>query len=200
MIRGIIFDFGRVISAQKPPSLFHKYEQELGLRKDSINSIMFECSEWQDALRGQKSLDEYWKIIGPRLGLGNGEHMERFRRRYDQDEKLNPDVMKLLKRARGRYKLSICSNSPPGLHRWLKDWNLEPFFEVVFCSGEEGIVKPERAAYEITLARMELEAHEAVFVDDTRENVKAASDCGLHAIHFTNGVALERELSVIAGL
>jgi len=195
MIRGLIFDFGRVISAQKPPSLFHRYEEDLGLAKDSINRIMFQCSEWQDALRGQMTLEEYWNIVGRSLGLHSTEQVECFRRRYEGDEKPDSHVKHLLRRLAGRFKLSVCSNSPPGLHRWLAHWHLEELFEVVFCSGEEGVVKPERAAYAITLSRMDLEPQEAVFVDDTWENVVAASDLGLHAILFTDGPALEEELS-----
>ena len=53
MIKAIIFDFGRVITAQKPRSLFRSYETELGLDPDTINPIMFESQAWQDTLLGR---------------------------------------------------------------------------------------------------------------------------------------------------
>jgi HAD superfamily hydrolase (TIGR01509 family) len=58
------------------------------------------------------------------------------------------------------------------------------FYEVLFCSGEEGVVKPEPAAFNITLERLGVEPNEAVFIDDTPEHVKPAQKLGLHAIHF----------------
>ena len=59
MIKAIIFDFGRVISAQKPPSLFANYEQDLGLEPGTINTIMFDSQAWQEALIGRKTEDEF---------------------------------------------------------------------------------------------------------------------------------------------
>ena len=55
MIKAVIFDFGRVISAQKPPSLFLRYEVDLGLAPHTINAIMFDSPAWQDALLGHKT-------------------------------------------------------------------------------------------------------------------------------------------------
>lgn len=197
MIRAVIFDFGRVISAQKPESLFRSYEDDLRLTPGTINTIMFSGSEWHDALLGLKTTAEYWQAVGPRLGLCASEQIEAFRRRYHADEKINPQVMDLLGRLLGKIKLAICSNSPPGLVHWLAEWEMERFFDVVFCSGDEGIVKPDPAAYEITLSRLGVRAPEAIFVDDTLENVEAASRQGLAAIHFTDGPALEKALSML---
>jgi putative hydrolase of the HAD superfamily len=42
MIKAIIFDFGRVISAQKPISLFRRYEDDMGLTPGTLNTIMFD--------------------------------------------------------------------------------------------------------------------------------------------------------------
>ena len=195
MIRGIIFDFGRVISAQKPPSLFRTYERDLGLAADTLNRLMFDSPEWRDALLGRKTIDEYWRAVGPRLGLQTPAQIENFRRRYHGDERINVQVLNLMERLYGKYKLAVCSNSPPGLVHWLADWNIDTLFDVIFCSGDEGVVKPDPAAYRITLERMGLEPAEALFVDDTPENVEAAVACGLHGVHFSNGPTLERELS-----
>lgn len=195
MIRGIIFDFGRVISAQKPLSLFQSYERDLGLEAGALNRLMFDSPEWRDALLGRKTIDEYWRTVGPRLGLQTSDQIENFRGRYHADERIDPQVLNLMERLFGKFKLAVCSNSPRGLVHWLADWNIDTLFAVIFCSGDEGVAKPDPAAYEITLERMGLEPAQAVFVDDTPENVEAAVACGLHGVHFSNGPALERELS-----
>jgi putative hydrolase of the HAD superfamily len=200
MIRAVIFDFGRVISAQKPESLFRRYERELGLTQGTINTIMFESTAWQEALRGWKTMSDFWMEIGPRLGLRTPRQVEDFRRRYYADERINAHVVDLLHRLFGTYKLAVCSNSPPGLSHWLAEWEIDHLFEVVFCSGDEGIVKPDPAAYTTTVARLGVAPFEAVFVDDAPENVAAASRQGLVAIHFTEGPALDAALSAILSL
>ncbi len=68
MIRAVIFDFGRVISAQKPESLFRGYEQELGLTPGTINTIMFESSVWQDALLGKMTTADFGGLLGRSWG------------------------------------------------------------------------------------------------------------------------------------
>ena len=197
MIKAIIFDFGRVISAQKPSSLFRSYEDELGLEPGTINSIMFDSEAWQEALVGRKTAEEFWHEIGPELGLNSVDEVDAFRHRYRADEEINQGVLDLILRLHGNYKLAVLSNSPPGLAQWLADWKMLNFFDVVFCSGDEGIAKPDPKAFELTLERLGLKPNEAVFIDDTREHVEAARKLGLQGILFATAEELEKELNLL---
>ena len=199
MIKAIIFDFGRVISAQKPPSLFRNYEMDLGLPIGSINSIMFDSKIWQDTLLGRKTWEEFWHAIGPELGLNSHEEIDAFRNRYRADETINTDVLKLIQKLHGHYRLAILSNAPPGLSRWLAEWRILDIFDLVFCSGDEGMVKPDAKPFELTLERLGVQPGEAVFIDDTMENVEAARQMGLHGILFTTAEELENELEDLLG-
>jgi putative hydrolase of the HAD superfamily len=197
MIKAIIFDFGRVISAQKPLSLFRSYETDLGLSPGSINPIMFDSQAWQETLVGRMTEEQFWHTIGPKIGLETPEKIEAFRRRYHSDEAINEQVLELIRRLYGRYKLAVLSNSPPDLSRWLSEWNMLDLFDVVFCSGDEGAVKPDPTVFKVTLKRLGIKPEEAVFIDDTIEHVKAARSMGLHAIHFTTDEALIDELEAL---
>jgi putative hydrolase of the HAD superfamily len=194
MIEAIVFDFGRVISAQKPPSLFRSYESDLGLEPGTINSLMFENQAWQEALVGDKTLEEFWQKIGPELKLNTPAEIDAFRRRYHSDEAVNQPVLHLIQKLNGFYKLAVLSNSPPGLTQWLADWNILDLFDTVFCSGDEGVVKPESAAFKITLQRLAVAPEEAVFIDDAEGHVVASRKLGLHGIIFTTAEELENEL------
>ena len=199
MIKAIIFDFGRVITAQKPLSLFRSYEINLGLDPDTINSIMFDSQAWQDALLGRKTTEEFWHLIGPELGLNTADEVNRFRRRYHADEAINEAVLDLIRKLRGHYKLAILSNAPPDLTRRLADWEMRDLFEVVFCSGDEGMIKPDPAAFKLTLERLGVEPGEAVFIDDTPEHVEAARKLGIQGIIFTTAAALKDDLTKFLG-
>ena len=193
-IKAIIFDFGRVISSQKPVSLFRTYEEDLGLARDTINRIMFDSQAWQDALIGRLSAKEFWYEIGPELGLESHERIDGFRKRYHADESVNRDVLNLIEKLHGRYKLAVLSNNPPGLAEWLTVWGIFDLFDVVYCSGDEGMIKPDPAAYNSTLNRLGVLPHEAVFIDDTAGHVKAAQSLGIHGIEFSNARQLALEL------
>jgi putative hydrolase of the HAD superfamily len=199
MIKAIIFDFGRVISAQKPQSLFRLYEEDLRLPPGTLNPVMFGSKAWEEVLVGRKTIEEYWHIIGPQLGLNTSEEIDTFRSRYRADEAINDGVLNIIHRLHGHYKLAVLSNSPPDLDQWLEDWGVLDRFDVVFCSGDEGVVKPDPAAFEITLERLGVKPKESVFIDDTMQHVEASRKLGLHGILFTTAEALEKELDGLIG-
>ncbi len=112
LIKAVVFDFGRVISSQKPVSLFRAYEDDLGLAPGTINDIMFESQAWQDALIGRISAQEFWHRIGPALGLDSLEMIDIFREHYHADESIDRGVLDLIRQLHGRYKLAVLSNYP----------------------------------------------------------------------------------------
>ncbi|WP_315762448.1 HAD family phosphatase [Sphingomonas sp. Y38-1Y] len=67
-------------------------------------------------------------------------------------------------------------------------------FRDIVVSGEERLVKPDRAIYDLALARFGLEPGDAVFVDDNPANVDAANAVGIHAHRFTDASAFRRFL------
>ena len=194
-IKAIIFDFGRVISAQKPDALFGSYESELGLAPGTINQIMFDSQAWRDALVGRISATEFWYTIGPALGLESSRKIDEFRKRYHADESIDNGVLNLIRQLHGDYKLAVLSNHPPGLAQWLSDWEILDLFDVVYCSGDEGMAKPDPAVYNLTLKRLGLLPHESIFIDDTSGHVKAAQSLGMHGILFTESERLKLELN-----
>jgi putative hydrolase of the HAD superfamily len=199
MLRTIIFDFGRVISAQKPESLFRTYEKELDLDPNTINTIMFNSEAWHNALVGGKTDEEFWYAIGPKLGLHSPDMIDAFRRRYRADETVNEEVLNLIHRLHGHCRLAVLSNSPPGLSQWLAEWRILDLFEVVFCSGDEGVAKPDPRSFELTLERLGVLPQDAVFIDDTTENVTAARLLGLHGVLFTTAEELANDLVDLLG-
>jgi putative hydrolase of the HAD superfamily len=200
MIEAVIFDFGRVISAQKPMDLFRRYEEDLALPPGRLNHVMFGSEAWQETLLGLKSLNEYWSEIGPCLGLNSETEIQAFRQRYLGDESINPGVLAIIQNLYGRYKLAVLSNAPPRLSEWLADWQILDLFDVVVCSGDEGMVKPDPAIYELALARLGVAPNEAIFIDDTVGHVTAARSLGILGIHFTTANALRSTLEQLLDL
>jgi putative hydrolase of the HAD superfamily len=195
LIKAVIFDFGRVISAQKPATLFRTYEHDLGIPAGTINELMFDNQAWKDALIGRKTLDSYWESIGPELGLKTKKEIDSFRRRYYSDEAINRGVLELIQRLQTHFKLGVLSNFPPGLTDWLSEWEILDFFDVVCCSGDEQVAKPDPAAFELILAKLYVGPEEAIFIDDNHENVKAACEMGLSGILFATAAVLHKELA-----
>jgi len=70
-------------------------------------------------------------------------------------------------------------------------------FRDVVVSGDEKLMKPDAAIYRLALDRFGLAAHEAVFIDDNRDNVAGAAAVGMAAIHFSDADALRTELAAL---
>ncbi|MDJ0624325.1 MAG: HAD family phosphatase [Desulfocapsaceae bacterium] len=199
MVKAFIFDFGRVISAQKERGLFHTYEKDLGITTDTINSIMFDSPHWQAALLGKISMTQYWQTIGSELNLNSAAEISAFQQRYYDDECINEEVLKLLTTLHERYRLAILSNHPVGLREWLGDWQIEHLFEVIICSGEIGLVKPDLRIYQLVLEHLQLEPEETFFIDDTPGHVEVAESMGIRGLVFTDAATLRQQLKPILG-
>lgn len=194
MITSLVFDFGRVISAQKPDSLFQTYEKDLCLRPQSINTIMFDSPYWHSALTGEIDMFTYWQKIGPLLNLHSNQALKRFQERYYADEKINNCVVQIIQNLSKNYKLAVLSNHPHGLHDWLADWQIDRFFKVIVCSADVGLVKPDARIFELLLQRLKEFPEHVAFIDDTNEHVATAQALGMHGILFTTADDLKEEL------
>lgn len=70
-------------------------------------------------------------------------------------------------------------------------------FRDIVVSGDEGMVKPDRAIFDLALDRFGLAPHEALFVDDRADNVAAAEKVGILGHLFRDAGTLRRELEVV---
>jgi FMN phosphatase YigB (HAD superfamily) len=61
-------------------------------------------------------------------------------------------------------------------------------------SGEEGLLKPDAAIYEVLIGRAGLTPSRALFIDDSPRNVEAAVRLGFHGHRFTGAGELAAEL------
>jgi 2-haloacid dehalogenase len=67
------------------------------------------------------------------------------------------------------------------------------FIDIV-VSGDEKLLKPDPAIYQVLLRRQKLDAADCVFIDDSPANVEAAAKLGFHALHFTTPEAFAGDL------
>jgi 2-haloacid dehalogenase len=76
----------------------------------------------------------------------------------------------------------------------LREARLFDRFRDIVVSGDEKMVKPDRAIFELALRRFGVAADETIFVDDNEANVAGAEAVGIRAHHFRGAEALRAEL------
>lgn len=90
-----------------------------------------------------------------------------------------------LRRLRDRYRLVLLSNINERTWRYCEQlfvqagYRVDDLFHHVFLSYHLGLAKPDAAIYRHVLDTIGIEAHEALFLDDTRSNIEAAQQLGI---------------------
>ena len=69
------------------------------------------------------------------------------------------------------------------------------WFDGILVSGEERLVKPDPAIFELLAERFGLDPRETFYVDDSEVNVAAARELGFDAVSFTGPQRLRRDLA-----
>lgn len=83
-----------------------------------------------------------------------------------------------------RLRGAVCSNWGWDLDRALAQAGLAGAFEIVVTSAQVGARKPHRRIFDETLARIDTEPHQVLFVGDTwYPDVEGAAAAGLHPVH-----------------
>ena len=74
---------------------------------------------------------------------------------------------------------------PPAVYRLLKSHGLEGAFQPVIISGEVGVWKPNPQILDQALRMVGVKSNQAMYVGDSREDIKAAMDAGMHPVLVT---------------
>jgi putative hydrolase of the HAD superfamily len=191
-IRGLILDFGGVLTYPQPESVVQAMASRLAVSKDVFEHVYWEHRPAYDAgLSGQ----EYWQRVLAGLGRKEGTHsliqwlIERDIASWTVYREETWDLARAFRAAGGR--TACLSNGVLDIMtRVRSERPLGNWFDVVVVSCDVGLTKPDRRIYELCLDRLGIRGHEALFVDDRRANVDGARQAGLQALYFTGEDAL----------
>ncbi len=104
------------------------------------------------------------------------------------------DILRRLKDS-GKFKLYALTNWSAELFPVaLERYEFLQWFDGIVVSGEEGMRKPFPEIYELVLDRYNIKAEEALFIDDSLRNVKAAEFVGITSIQFKDASSLMKQL------
>lgn len=90
------------------------------------------------------------------------------------------------------YRMAVVSNWDVTLHKALRMFGLDPFFEVALASLEEGVEKPDPRLFEIALNRLSTNADQAVHIGDNPiDDLQGARNAGIRGILLDRQQATE---------
>lgn len=187
MTKGVVFDFGGVITCAQDGSLFRYLEEGWGWTEDIVRAGWRRHRRLMDA--DKISIEELYLRIAAEEGisLSMEEAIEIGRRDYDSWANGNPAMIEWMETlAQQGYRIGILTNMPsnyiPWFNRAAGRARAIAYAEVI--SGCEHLAKPQPEIYRLMETRMGLPPEALFFFDDTQENVDAARACGWYSALF----------------
>ena len=103
------------------------------------------------------------------------------------------DILKKLKDK--NYDCYVLSNwSAETFEGMTDDYPFLKLFDGLLISGEDKLIKPDHAIYQLARDRFNLNPEETVFIDDKLENIQAAQEMNFKTIHLTDPNIIKTEI------
>ena len=199
-IKGVIFDYGRVLAWTQNQEPRAAWERRLGLAPGALTRAVHNEHSWIAAQRGTITIDAHWQEVSTALRLTPADTTA-LRAAFYAGDVLNVELVACIDRLRARdLRVGLLSNFSADLRAMLGQQDLLRRFDALAISAEIGIMKPEAAAYQAVLAMLQMEAHTCVFIDDVPANIAAAQAVGLHGIVFEDNLSCLAALTRLLGI
>lgn len=197
MIRAVVFDVGRVLVQWELRALFEKLiDDEVELDWFLQNVVTPEWHFQHDAGRPLAEMVPELQAQFPDYAAHIYAYATRFNETIPGPVPGSYEIVGDL--ARRDVPLFAITNF--GAEFWAMFRPTQPIFNHfrdIVVSGEERLVKPDAAIYQLALRRFGLAEGEGLFIDDSLPNVEAARANGFHAHHFINAPTLRAELEAL---
>lgn len=195
-IRGVIFDYGMVLSNAQDPVAHQRLLEITGL-----DLAIFEDYYWQYRhIYDEGHIDgvTYWRWILADTGLTRTP--EQINELIEQDllmwSSVNEEMLAWATALHNcGMRTAILSNmGEDHMHHMRREFAWLQHFDHLTWSCELKIAKPDPGIYTYTCEKLGVEPCEALFLDDKLVNVEAARSVGLKAIQFENVTQLRQAL------
>lgn len=194
-INTVVFDLGEVLIDWNPRYLYRKiFESERKMEQFLAEVCHHEWNRAQDGGRTfaeavGKQVEKY-----PEYEQEIRAYANRWEEMLGGTHQANVAVLEKLHQQQ-RYPLYAITNwSAETYPIAIRKYRFLQYFRDVVVSGEEKLLKPDPAIYQLLLERNQLSAQQCVFIDDTKANVAGAQALGMAGIHLQPDTDLAAEL------
>lgn len=182
-MKNIVFDLAEVVFTR-----LNRFPKEL----EEYFTFVYDPREgvmpkfWVDFDRGLRTIDQVAEAVAECCN----DTFEEAKRKtmlsitYYDEIKATAELIAELKEK--GYRVIILSNMSKEYIEYLRQKPVYRLIDEDLISCDVGLVKPERAMYELLLERFGLDASQTMFIDDRKHNVDAAAELGITPYQFDN--------------
>ncbi len=195
-INTIIFDLGGVLIDWNPRYVFHDNYFDTAETRDYFfeNVCTSDWNENQDAGYPIAKATEERIALFPEWEKAIRDYYGRWTEMLGGPIQGTVDIFRKLKQNPNLKIYALTNWSAETFPVALERFDFLQWFDGRVVSGEEKTRKPFPEFYQLLLDRYNVKPQEALFVDDSLRNVKAAEALGIKSIHFQYPAQLKNEL------
>ncbi|MFK8069120.1 MAG: HAD family hydrolase [Gammaproteobacteria bacterium] len=184
------------------PTTDSTVELNYNLPLDSIQKIAFEPTLLNLAIRGIIT-DDDWRsqIVNKLLAEHPTSKAELAITEWsDSPGVIDTKLLNLLSICNSKNGISLVTNATSRLDKDLEALGLIKRFRAVVNSSDVGFIKPEPEIFQYAIQTCTCPANEILFIDDSIENVEAASNAGMMSHRYTGFAECKDYLSKVGML
>ena len=191
-IKSIVFDFGGVIT--NPVDCLidcSKLELALGIPRDKIQKAFNRTYFLHptNVVSPKEFCKKFSKLLGASL---TGDQCNCVYYEMEHSFNIKPEILEYIQSLKQEYRIILLSNIYIIERTRAIEKRLAPYFHAMYFSNRIGLAKPDPKIFQFLLDKERLQAADCIFIDDKKENVKAARSLGFHAIEFKGLDELKR--------
>ena len=194
MIKGIIFDFGGVLTYGKAELIYENLAKELGIKPEELTNLR--NKHLNELMTGELKILKFIQIIKNNFKI-NKDIIKDYKKIYTKvmHKNLNKKMFNLAYKLKKYYIISIISNMPDLHARINRNLGLFSRFYKVTLSCDVGLMKPQSKIFELALKKLNLRPKECIFIDDRKEHLNIPKKMGFKVINFKDNKQLIKELN-----
>ena len=192
-IESVIFDWGGVLIEDPAPGLMQYCAKVLRVSKEDYIKAHSKFAD--DFQKGLICEDTFWERICSELKVPmpktNSLWAEAFKAAYMPRDDMFSMADSLQENG---YKAAVLSNTEVPAMEYFHLLRYD-MFDVLVFSCAEGVKKPGRKIYELTLEKLGSQPEQSVFIDDKPEYINGAKEVGINTVLFQSIDQIKNELA-----
>jgi epoxide hydrolase-like predicted phosphatase len=192
-IKSVIFDWGGVLIDNPAPGLMQHCAKALKVSKEDYIKAhgRFEA----DFQKGLIREDAFWEQVCSKLNVPKPDTPSLWAEAFEAAYVPRKKMFSMTAWLQGKgYRTAVLSNTevPAMQHFYRQRYDM---FDVAVFSCHEGVKKPDRGIYEITLQKLGCGPEKAIFIDDKQEYIDGAKEVGINTVLFQDINQVKDELN-----
>lgn len=186
-IKAIIFDVDGVIFNTHDEKGNYRWSRDI--KKDlgltSIHLVAIFSEKWESIIMGKIDFSYYLEtLFEDRLFQNISITPQQFIQYwFIQDQQVHQDILDFVKSLKIPCYLGTNQEALRTCHILN---TVGSYFKGCFAYYKTGFIKPEKEFFQYIQTSLSLLSHELLLIDDTKNNILAAQDCGWHGYHYQN--------------